>query len=78
MLTKAEYSNIVKEVWANDFYKELRPQLGIAALIQNEFEGDITSWGDTVNVQQFQTPGRAQILTSDNEAYDAKIPVITT
>lgn len=28
-------------------------------------------------MQQFNTPGRAQILTSDNEAYDTKIPTIT-
>ncbi len=39
MLTKAEYSPIVKEVWSNEFYEELRPQLGIAALINNDFEG---------------------------------------
>lgn len=77
MLTKAEYSGIVKEVWSDDFYKELRPQLGFAALIQNEYEGYISQWGDTVKVQQIQTPGRAQILTSDNEAYDPQIPVIT-
>jgi len=78
MLTKAEYSPIVKEVWANDFYKELRPQLGIAALVQNVYEGEIKSWGDTVKVQQFKTPGRAQILTSDNEAYDPQVPLITS
>ncbi len=77
MLTKAEYSPIVKEVWSDTFYKELRPQLGIASLIQNEYEGNISSWGDTVKVQQFQTPGRAQILTSDNEAYDPQVPIIT-
>ncbi len=77
MLTKAEYSPIVKQVWSSEFYKELRVQLGIAALIQNEYEGEIASWGDTVKVQTISTPGRAQILTSDNEAYDPQIPVIT-
>lgn len=77
MLTKAEYSAIVKEEWSREFYKELRPQLGIAGLVENRYEGYIKDWGDTVKVQQFQTPGRAQILTSDNEAYDAQIPVIT-
>ncbi len=77
MLTKAQYSNIVPEIWSDEFYEELRPQLGIAALINNDFEGEIKSLGDKVKVQQFQTPGRAQILTSDNEAYDDKVPVIT-
>ena len=77
MLTKAEYSPIVKEVWSNDFYKELRPQLGIASLVQNEYEGEIKSWGDKVKVQTISTSGRAQILTSDNEAYDPQVPAIT-
>lgn len=77
MLTKAGYSNIVREVWSSEFYKELRPALGIAALVQNEYEGEIKQWGDTVKVQTISTPGRAQILTSDNEAYDAQIPTIT-
>jgi len=39
MLTKAEYSSIVKEVWSTEFYQELRPQLGIAALVNNDYEG---------------------------------------
>ena len=69
MFSKAEYSPIVKQVWSSEFYKELRVQLGIAGLIP--------SWGDTVKVQTISTPGRAQILTSDNEAYDPQIPIIT-
>lgn len=75
MLTKAEYSPIIKEVWAEEFYEELRPQLGISALIQNEYEGEIKSWGDKVHVSQLQTPGRAQIRRSDNEAYNTQQPI---
>ena len=59
MFTKAEYSPIVKEQWSRDFYKELRPMLGVASLIQNEYEGEIKDWGDKVKVQTFNTPGRA-------------------
>jgi hypothetical protein len=77
MLTTAELSNIIKEEWAADFYKELRPKLGIAGLIARDYEGVIKNMGDTVNIQQLQSPGRAQILTSDNEAYDDKVPTYT-
>ncbi len=38
---------------------------------------EIKNGGDKVKVQQFQTSGRAQILSSDNEAYDTKVPLIT-
>jgi hypothetical protein len=69
MMTKTELSPIIPEIWAREFYKELRPALGIAGLIANDFEGEIKSLGDKVKVQQIKTPGRAQILTSDNEAY---------
>jgi len=75
MLTKAEYSPIIKEVWAEEFYEELRPQLGVASLIQDEYEGEIKAWGDTVHVSQLQTPGRAQIRRNDNEAYNTQQPI---
>lgn len=77
MLTTAQYSNIIPELWSKDFYDELRPQLGIAALVENRYEGLIKSWGDTVKVQTFETPGRAQILNSDNEAYSVQVPVVS-
>jgi len=74
MLTKAQYSPIVPTIWSKEFYEELRPQLGISALISNDYEGEISQLGDKVKVQQLLTPGRAQILTSDNEAYSTQIP----
>jgi hypothetical protein len=77
MFTKAQYSNIVPELWSKDFYDELRPELGIAALVQNKFQGVISKWGDTVKVQQFQTPGRAEVLRNDNEAYSTQVPIVT-
>lgn len=77
MLTTAEYSPIIKQEWSNDFYDELRPMLGVASLIQNKYEGSIKSWGDRVKVQTISTPGRAQILTSDNEAYSTQVPTVT-
>ncbi len=77
MLTKAEYSPIIKQEWSDDFYEELRPQLGIVELISNDYEGEISDWGDTVKVQTIGTPGRAQILESDNEAYNAQVPTFS-
>lgn len=77
MLTTAEYSNIIKEEWSDSFYEELRPALGVAELIQYRYEGIIKAWGDTVKVQTISTPGRAQILTSDNEAYTTQVPTVT-
>lgn len=77
MLTRAEYSNIIKQEYSLSFYEELRPQLGIANLVSNDYEGQITSWGDRVNVPTMLTPGRATIRTNDNEAYNVQNPVIT-
>lgn len=77
MLTRAEYSNIIKQEWSLSFYDELRPELGIAQLISNDYEGNISQWGDRVNVPTMLTPGRATIRTSDNEAYNVQNPVIT-
>ena len=76
MLTKAEYSNIIKQEWSLEFYEELRPELGIAQLVSNQYEGLLNTWGDTVNVPTLQTPGRATIRTSDNEAYNVSQPVL--
>lgn len=78
MLTRAEYSGIIKQEWSMQFYEELRPELGIAGLVSNEYEGEITSWGDRVNVSTMATPGRAQIRTNDNEAYNTQQPSLTT
>jgi hypothetical protein len=77
MLTRAEYSDIIKQEWSLSFYDELRPELGIAQLVSNQFEGLIQKWGDRVNVPTMLTPGRATIRTSDNEAYNIQSPVIT-
>lgn len=77
MLTTAQYSNIIPELWSKDFYDELRPQLGISALVENRYEGVISQWGDTVKVQTFSTPGRAEVLNSDNEAYTVQVPTVT-
>jgi hypothetical protein len=77
MLTRAEYSNIIKQEWSLSFYDELRPELGIAQLVSNTYEGQITGWGDRVNVPTMLTPGRATIRTNDNEAYNVQNPTIS-
>jgi hypothetical protein len=78
MLTKAEFSSIIKEEWALNFFEELRPSLGIASLVSTEYEGNITGWGDRVNVPTMISGQRAQIRTSDNEAYNIQNPVVTS
>lgn len=77
MLTRAEYSSIIKQEWSLSFFEELRPELGISALVQNAYEGVITGWGDRVHVPTMLTPGRATIRTSDNEAYNIQNPIIS-
>jgi hypothetical protein len=77
MLTRAEYSNIIKQEWSLSFFDELRPELGISSLISNSYEGNISSWGDRVNVPTMLTPGRATIRSNDNEAYNVQNPIIS-
>ena len=78
MLTKAELSNIIKEVWSEDFYEDLLPELGIAQYVSNDYEGEIKTWGDKVKIPTITIPGRAQVLVSDNEAYTIQVPVISS
>ena len=78
MLTKAELSNIIKEVWSDDFYEDLLPELGIAGYVSNRYEGEIKAWGDKVKIPTITIPGRAQILTSDNEAYTIQVPLVSS
>ncbi len=73
MMTKAQFSNIIPQVWSAKLFQELRPMLGIAGLVKNDYEGEISSFGDTVKVRQFKNSARAQILTSDNEAYNDNV-----
>jgi len=78
MLTKAELSNIIKEVWSEDFYEDLLPELGIAGYVSNDYEGEIKSFGDKVKIPTISIPGRAQILNHDNEAYTVQVPLVST
>lgn len=77
MLTSAQYSPIVKEVWSTEFFGELRPQLGVSQLISSTFSSQIMQWGNKIKVPTMATQGRAQILTSDNEAYTVQAPLIS-
>ena len=70
MMTKAELSPIIKEIWAANFYKDLEAKLGISAFINRDYEGEITGWGDTVHISYITDDSDADVLISDNQPYN--------
>jgi len=70
LMTKAELSPIIKEVWASKFYKDLEVELGVSQYVNRDYEGEVNTWGDTVHIPEVTSDTDAEILTSDNQPYN--------
>ena len=70
MMTKAELSPIIKEVFSQTFYKNLETMLGVTKYINRDYEGEIKTWADTVHIPYVSSDSDADIITSDNQPYN--------
>lgn len=75
MTAGTELSVIVPEVWSRRFYDVLLAELPFAAIISDDYEGEIANLGDTVKISTFPEFDEAQELTegarNDAEALTA-------
>lgn len=53
---KADIVNMIPKVWSSKFYDELRAKSPLSGLFSREYEGEIKSRGDQVNVSQITVP----------------------
>lgn len=64
----ADVANLIPKVWSSKFYDELRAQTMLLNLFSREYEGEIKSKGDQVNVSQIAVP-TATTLADDKTAF---------
>lgn len=70
-----ELSVLVPEIWSSKFYETLLAALPMADTLAKDYEGEIQSLGDTVNVSQFPEFGEAVELAEDARNDAASITV---
>lgn len=70
-----ELSVLVPEIWSSKFYETLLSALPMADTMAKDYEGEIQSLGDTVNVSQFPEFGDAVELAEDQRNDAASITV---
>lgn len=70
-----EFSVLVPEIWSSKFYETLLAALPMADTLAKDYEGEIQSLGDTVNVSQFPEFGDAVELAEDQRNDAASITV---
>jgi hypothetical protein len=65
---KADIVNMIPKVWSSKFYEELRAKSILQQLFAREYEGEIKSRGDQVNVSQITVP-TAETLANDKTQF---------
>lgn len=70
-----ELSVLVPELWSSKYYDVLLAELPMADTLSRDYEGEIKSLGDTVNVSQFPEFGDAVELAEDQRNDAASITV---
>lgn len=70
-----ELSVLVPEIWSSKYYDVLLAELPMADTLAKDYEGEIRSLGDTVNVSQFPEFGDAVELAEDQRNDAASITV---
>lgn len=67
-------SNQIQKIWAPMFMKELRENMLLGALVNREYEGNITGSGaDTVYVSQLNAPtGQLKTVGTDADYFDSE------
>lgn len=67
---KTELDYMIPEIWSAKMYQELRNDVMFANIFSREYEGSISSFGDTVNVQQIVAP-TGEIITDDKAQFNS-------
>jgi hypothetical protein len=67
---KTELDYLIPEVWSPKMYQELRNSVMFANIFSREYEGAISQFGDTVNVQQIVAP-TGEIITDDKAQFNS-------
>jgi len=70
-----ELSVLTPELWSSNYYDALLANLPMADTLSRDYEGEIRSLGDTVNVSQFPEFGDAVELAEDQRNDAASITV---
>lgn len=70
-----ELSVLVPEIWSSKYYDVLLAELPMADTLSRDYEGEIQSLGDTVNVSQFPEFGDAVELAEDQRNDASSITV---
>ncbi len=70
-----ELSVLVPEIWSSKYYDVLLAELPMADTMSKDYEGEIKSLGDTVNVSQFPEFGDAVELAEDQRNDASSITV---
>lgn len=73
--TGTELSVLVPEIWSSKYYDVLLAELPMADTLSRDYEGEIQSLGDTVNVSQFPEFGDAVELAEDQRNDAAAVTV---
>lgn len=68
----ADLQNLIPEMWAPNFYEELRNNLVIANVFSREYSGVISQVGDKVNVNQVVAPN-GEILNNDKNVFNREL-----
>lgn len=71
----SELSVLTPELWSSNYYDALLANLPMADTLSRDYEGEIRSLGDTVNVSQFPEFGDAVELAEDQRNDAASITV---
>ncbi len=75
MTAGSNLSAIVPELWSGRYYDVLLAELPFASLISNDYQGDISDLGDTVNVATFPEFDDGEELDEDARADASAITV---
>lgn len=69
---KSELDYLIPELWSPKMYQELRNDVMFANIFSREYEGVISQFGDTVNVQQIVAPV-GEIITDDKAQFNSQV-----
>ena len=69
---KSELDYLIPELWSPKMYQELRNDVMFANIFSREYEGVISQFGDTVNVQQIVAPV-GEIITDDKSQFNSQV-----
>lgn len=70
---KADVLNLIPEIWSGKFYEELRSKTPLMGIFSREYEGEIKSKGDQVNVSQINVPTASNLAADDSTFVSGKM-----